>query len=271
MTHENAGQSGAQDLKLYSVAFSTWNGSFSGLDHHNVLAVGSGAEDALGRTKETVSQDAQDFKAVEIDHVMGCKIVTLDEAASMAMQAETVRLTLVNGRRSCPLSLPAADEHLERAKKVLDVEDFAQASITDVKFSSPHLADLLPLGAASVEDINRFALCLEEMEQENGELMKFCAILEVEQPETFAEALHIAIALDDYEQVPEAPDAYGKQVLRRIGADDEVIDTIDGYMDFARLGEDAMVEDGVRRTGFGLVRRLSEPFPPEPEFRQTLL
>ena len=36
-------------------------------------------------------------------------------------------------------------------------------------------------------------------------------------------------------------------------------------------GEDAMVEDGVRRTGFGLVRRLSEPFPPEPEFRQTLM
>ena len=85
MTHENAGQSGAQDLKLYSVAFSTWNGSFSGLDHHNVLAVGSGAE---------------------VDHVMGCKIVTLDEAASMAMQAETVRLTLANGNRNCPLALP---------------------------------------------------------------------------------------------------------------------------------------------------------------------
>ena len=101
--------------------------------------------------------------------------------------------------------------------------------------------------------------------------MKFCAILEVEQPETFAEALHTAVTLDDYELIPEAPDAYGKQVLRRIGADDEVIDTIEGYMDFSRLGEDAMAEDGVRQTGFGLVRRLSEPFPPEPEFRQTLM
>ena len=175
------------------------------------------------------------------------------------------------GTGTVRLRSPAADEHLERAKKALDVEDFAQASITDVKFSSPHLADLLPLGAASAEDINRFALCLEEMEQENGELMKFCAILEVEQPETFAEALHTAVTLDDYELIPEAPDAYGKQVLRRIGADDEVIDTIEGYMDFSRLGEDAMAEDGVRQTGFGLVRRLSEPFPPEPEFRQTLM
>ena len=66
-------------------------------------------------------------------------------------------------------------------------------------------------------------------------------------------------------------DEYGKQVLRRVGADDEVIDTIDGYMDFAQLGEDAMKEDGVRRTEFGLVRRLSKPFPPAPEIGQAMM
>lgn len=70
---------------------------------------------------------------------------------------------------------------------------------------------------------------------------------------------------DDYELVPEDMDEYGKQVLRRTGADDEIIDTIDGYMDFARLGADSMEEDGVRRTEFGLVRRLSEPFPVQQE------
>ncbi len=42
-------------------------------------------------------------------------------------------------------------------------------------------------------------------------------------------------------------------------------------MDFARLGEDSMTEDGVRRTEYGLVRRLSEPFPPEQEIGQTML
>ena len=66
-------------------------------------------------------------------------------------------------------------------------------------------------------------------------------------------------------------DEYGKQVLRRVGADDEVIDTIDGYMDFARLGEDAMKEDGVLRTEFGLARRLSKPFPPAPEIGQAMM
>ena len=34
-------------------------------------------------------------------------------------------------------------------------------------------------------------------------------------------------------------------------------------MDFEKLGEDAMVEDGVRRTEFGLIRRCSSPFAEE--------
>ena len=60
-------------------------------------------------------------------------------------------------------------------------------------------------------------------------------------------------------------------MLRRIGADEEIINTIDGYMDFAQLGTDSLAEDGVRRTEFGLVRRLSMPFPPEPEIGQAML
>ena len=124
--------------------------------------------------------------------------------------------------------------------------------------------------------------------------MKFCTALEAEQPDTFIEVLNIAVNRDNYERVPEDMDEYGKQVLRRAGADDEVIDTIDGYTDFTRLGEDlwgprrnpaqrfrwgeepqrnegalaagqsegygACGDDGVRRTEFGLMRRLSSPF-----------
>ena len=130
---------------------------------------------------------------------------------------------------------------------------------------------LLPLDTITVEDANTLALCLQEMEQEDGELMKFCAVLEVEQPGAFTEAVSIAMDRDDYELVPEDMDEYGKQVLRRTGADDEVIDTIDGYMDFSRLGEDSMAEDGVRRTEFGLARRLSKPFPPAPEIGQAMM
>ena len=108
------------------------------------------------------------------------------------------------------------------------------------------------------------------MEQEDGEVTKFCAVLEMEQPGAFAEALNIAMDRDDYELVPEDSEEYGKQVLRRAGADDEIIDTIDGYMDFAQLGTDSLAEDGVRRTEFSLVRRLSTPFPPR-EIGQTMM
>ena len=150
------------------------------------------------------------------------------------------------------------------------MEDFSQADITAVKFSAPQLNSLIPLDTITVEDANELALCLKEMEQEDGGIMKFCAVLEVEQPDTFAEALNIAMDRDNYELVPEDMDEYGKQVLRRIGADDELLDTIDGYMNFDQLGKDSVSEDGVRRTEFGLVRRLSSPFPTQ-EIGQTMI
>lgn len=114
-----------------------------------------------------------------------------------------------------------------------------------------------------MEDANELAWAIEGMQLEDRELMKYLSVLSVEQPETLQEALHYAMNLDDYEHFSDDLDAYGKAVLRRIGADDELIDTIDGYMDFERLGEDAMVEDGVRRTEFGLIRRYSSPFSEE--------
>lgn len=99
----------------------------------------------------------------------------------------------------------------------------------------------------------------------DGELRKYCAVLEAEQPATFSKALALALDIDDYESVPESMEEYGKEVLQRIGADDAVLDMIDGFMDFAGLGKVFMKEDGVRRTEFGLVRRLSAPFPPQQE------
>ena len=71
-----------------------------------------------------------------------------------------------------------------------------------------------------MEDANELALGIEEMLQRDGELLKFLAVLEVEQPETFSEALHFAINLDDYERITEGTYEYGQAVLRRHGADD---------------------------------------------------
>ena len=88
-------------------------------------------------------------------------------------------------------------------------------------------------------------------------MLKYLSVLEVEQPATLQEALRFSIELDDYERVPDDPEEYGKQVLERIGADEELISTLDGFTDFEAMGNFYMREDGVRRTEFGLLRKLN--------------
>lgn len=179
-----------------------------------------------------------------------------------------ITLHLVTRNAECRLALPAEDEELGQAKAQLGVDSFAEATILNVEYGKPYLAELIPQACISVEDANELALGIEEMQQRDGELLKFLAVLSVEQPETMSDALRLAINLDDYERITEGTYEYGQSVLRRIGADDELIDTIDGYMDFEKFGEDSMVEDGVRQTEFGLIRRCSTPFPEETQTMQ---
>ena len=121
----------------------------------------------------------------------------------------------------------------------------------------------------TVEYANEMALCLQRLKKD-GEIMKYCAALEVEEPSTFTEALDMAIDIDDYELISDSEREYGRQALRRMGANDEVLEAIEGHTDFDRLGSEMMEEDGVRQTGFGLVRRLSKPFPPAQEPDQQM-
>ena len=173
------------------------------------------------------------------------------------------RLDLHSGEnRTFRLELPADEAELERAKRQLQVEDFVQCEFMRSDYI-PYLSELVPNDCISVEETNELARRIQEMRQTDGELMKYLSVLSVEQPDTFHAALELAAKLDDYERVPANAEEYGREVLRRIGADDELLDTIDGYMDFAGLGEASMEEDNVRRTEFGLIRRCSEPFGEE--------
>ena len=172
--------------------------------------------------------------------------------------------------KTCRLSLPATEEELDAAKDQLGVDYFTEATIDKIEFGEPYLEEYIPQDCFCVEDANELALGIEEMMQRDGELLKYLSVLSVMEPETLGDALRLAIDLDDFERVPEDLEEYGRQVLRRVGADDEVINAIDGYMDFAALGENAMVEDGVRQTEFGLIRRISEPFPEQDQGMQMM-
>lgn len=174
------------------------------------------------------------------------------------------------GAKRFLLHFPATDEAMENAKQRLQIDSFAEADVESLDCNIPYLADLLPTNCVSVEDINELALTVEKMQQKDGETLKYLSILLVEQPEDFPAALRLAVDLDDYERITEGTYEYGQSVLRRFGADDELLDIIEGYIDFEKLGEDSMVKDGVRQTEFGLIRRCSSPFPEQTQGQQML-
>lgn len=169
--------------------------------------------------------------------------------------------------RSYKLPLPATEEEIEEARRSLYVQDIDQCSI-DRLDHLPYLAEYIPNLSITVEDANNLALSIEEMRQRDGELLKYLAMLSLEKPDTFPDALHLSSNLDDYERIIEGTYEYCQSVLRRHGADEELIEALEGYMDFEKFGSDAMEEDGVRGTEFGLIRRCSQPFEEETQSMQ---
>lgn len=182
----------------------------------------------------------------------------LEQASLEEKQTAVFEMILRTQNKQTALRLPATWEEMENARKVLGVDELAEASIDRIN-CIPYATELIPNCLINVEDANELALCIEEMQQTDGELLKYFSALAAERPSTFQGALTIALNLDDYERVPEDMAEYGRMVLRRTGMDDEMLTAIDGYMDFNLLGEYAMQEDGVQRTEFGLIRRCSAP------------
>lgn len=162
------------------------------------------------------------------------------------------------------LALPACGERLEQVKKLIGVDDFAQARIEEVEFPLSYLQEYIPMDGLSVETLGELAEEIEELLQTDGELLKLCGVLEAERPGTLAEALRITRTLDNYERIPcgHNPDEYGRYVLKHaVERDIDILEDLEGFIDEDAYGRYRMQEDGVRETGCGLIRRLSEPFP----------
>ena len=174
----------------------------------------------------------------------------------------TMILTLASVDHGDTLTLPTSEEKLEETRENLEVDDLSYAVIASVQYAEPYSNQLIPKDGVTIEEANELALCLQQLKKDS-ERSTLWAALEAEEPSTFSEAVGIAMDLDDYERITDSEGEYARRALRGLGADEEILDTIDGYTDFDELGRDMMTEDGVRQTGYGLVRRLSKPFPAE--------
>jgi hypothetical protein len=189
--------------------------------------------------------------------------VRQEEAAIMTLFLRENRDETHCGNELC-LLLPATESQLEMTKAKLVCEEFAEAGIVTVDYPFPYLATRVPQDCITVEDANELAQCIEQMNKVDGELLKYLSVLEVEQPETFQDALRYAMDIDDYERVSPDMEEYGRSVLLEAGDRNiDILDDIDGFMDYEAYGKYRAEMDGVVQTEFGLVRCKSEPFQVE--------
>ena len=176
---------------------------------------------------------------------------------------EMLRMTLhVDGKPGYTLVLPADEEYLDAVKAYLDIDVFADAMLSDIRFKVPYIGDLIcDTDCPAVEDYNDFAEALENIWQKDGMLLTYAAVLEAERPETLHRAVELLQDLDNYQRIVEGPYEYGQQRLRELlGLNDEDIAELEDYMDFGRYGRDCIEHDGTIETEFGLLRRIEPPF-----------
>lgn len=61
--------------KLFVVSYLEWNQTFSDKHLKKTLSAGIDEQDAISLVRQEVSNDASDFKAYEINEVMGHRVV----------------------------------------------------------------------------------------------------------------------------------------------------------------------------------------------------
>lgn len=97
-------------------------------------------------------------------------------------------LTLMSLDQSETLVLPASAEELERAKRELEIEDFADAVIAGVDYGAARLNWRIPMNGISVEAANEMARYLQYLKRDE-ELMQYSTDLKEKGISTFNEAL----------------------------------------------------------------------------------
>ena len=173
------------------------------------------------------------------------------------------------------LTLPASPEKLADIAQRLRLPnaDINRCRIIESHCPIAYLNDLLP-ATNDITSLNGIAIEVDWMSRTDGQLLKFCAVLEAEKPDTAERALEVVHDLDDYEVVKAThPYDYGYHVVHESNHEDrdiEPLDELKDFIDYEKYGEYRMEEDGVRKTDFGMVRRLSEPFEPEEGMRMTM-
>ena len=158
------------------------------------------------------------------------------------------------------LALPASEEQMQYAKNALNIEDFAEAAVVQVDCAQEYLNQYLPLDYPDVVLLDQLAESISQA-WSGEDAFKLMAALAAERPATLDAAIELANNPSRYELMQCTCEEYGKQALLTLTGDQEVVDTVDGFLDWGEFGEHMMQEDGIVLTEYGMIRRIDEPAP----------
>lgn len=111
-----------------------------------------------------------------------------ESGENVSAPIKPIVLTLMSLNQSETLVLPASAEELERAKRELEIEDFADAVIAGVDYGAARLNWRIPMNGISVEAANEMARYLQYLKRDE-ELMQYSTDLKEKGISTFNEAL----------------------------------------------------------------------------------
>ena len=118
--------------------------------------------------------------------------------------------------------------------------------------------ELIPLDDPDVILLDELAESITEAWL-GTDVLKLTAVLAAEKPDTLQSAIDVADDLDKYEFISCSAEEYGRNALLELCGDQEIIDTVDGFIDWKEFGTHMMEADGITETEYGAIRRAADP------------
>ena len=173
------------------------------------------------------------------------------------------KYSLIGWKPPTPSNLPTSDTALRQVRDQLRIKHFEECEIVDFDCPIANLSDRLHMDV-DIYSLNKLAKKIKDLLPNDGMVTKLLAALEAEMPEELCNTVDITEDLDRYELIPasviNATD-YAHHVLFESGRYDIFVDDeISSFVDYEKYGNYKMIEDGVKQTAFGMIRRIDEPF-----------
>lgn len=163
------------------------------------------------------------------------------------------------------MDLPATSEQLRTAQNELAVPALEEAELLRAECLFNNLEPYIPLEEPDFAQLRDLSVILSAAMDDYGKSLVL-AVYEMKRPQDLTQACELSQEIWRYELVDNVED-YGKNALYELCEDQEIVDTLDGFMDWDSFGRHMLEEDGLVFTEHGYIRL---PDPDTPEMEQTM-